>query len=352
MTELIAIIDFGSQYTQLIARRVRELNVYCEIFTPKVTAKEIMKRNPKGIILSGGPASVYAHRAPKCDPKIFDLDLPTLGICYGMQLACKHLGGRVGAAKSREYGRAELRMKKKDPLLSGLPKHTVVWMSHGDRVENVSRDFQVLATTKNCPLAVVRHKQRPIYGVQFHPEVHHTPQGKKVLQNFLRKICKCHMDWKMKDYIRSSVKEIRETVGPKSKVLCALSGGVDSSVAATLVHKAIGDRLRCVFVDNGLLRLNERQQVKKLFADRYHLKLQIAKEEKLFLRKLRGVSEPERKRKIIGHTFIDVFKRYAKKTRGAEFLLQGTLAARRPPSRRITTSADFQRNSASNFSNL
>ncbi|MBI2932468.1 MAG: glutamine-hydrolyzing GMP synthase, partial [Planctomycetes bacterium] len=324
--EFIGIIDFGSQYTQLIARRIREASVYCEILTPDATPEQFTKdRKLKGVILSGGPASVYQRGAPKCDKRIFDLGVPVLGICYGMQLATYILGSKVKAAKDREYGRTNIRILDGDPLFRGVPRETVVWMSHGDRVETNSKEFQVLAATKNCPYAAVRHKTRKLYGVQFHPEVAHTPEGAQILRNFVYAICSCRGDWEMKSYIDGAVAEIRRMVGPQGRVLCALSGGVDSAVAATLVHKAIQNRLTCVFVDNGLLRKDETKKVKRVFADQMHLNLVMVDAADEFLRRLKGVSDPEKKRTLIGHTFVQVFEREAKKIQGVGFLAQGTL---------------------------
>ncbi|HEY3227481.1 MAG TPA: glutamine-hydrolyzing GMP synthase [Planctomycetota bacterium] len=323
--ELVGIVDFGGQYTQLIARRVREAGVFCEILMPEVRAADLRRRNLRGLILSGGPASVYAPGAPRCDPKLFDLGVPVLGICYGMQLFCLALGSRVKAARDREFGRTDLRITDGSPLFKGVPRRTSVWMSHGDRVETPSREFQVLAATRNCANAAVRHRSRPLFGVQFHPEVVHTPHGGRILRNFLFDVCGCSGDWKTTSVIDQAVAEIRDTVGPRARVICGLSGGVDSSVTATLVHRAVGDRLTCVFVDNGLLRLGEADAVRKLFRDRMHLNLVVADASEEFLRKLKGVSDPERKRKIIGAQFIEAFTREAKRVRGAEFLAQGTL---------------------------
>ena len=323
--ELVGVVDFGGQYTQLIARRVRETHVFCEILMPDVKAEDLRRRKLKGLIMSGGPASVYAPGAPRCDPKLFELGVPVLGICYGMQLACLSLGGKVTAAKDREFGRTELTIGNGSPLFRGVPRRTSVWMSHGDKVETASREFEVLAATRNCANAAVRHRSRPIYGVQFHPEVAHTPQGGRMLRNFLFDVCGCHGDWKTTSVIEQAVSDIRAAVGPKGRVLCGLSGGVDSSVVATLVHRAIGSRLTCVFVDNGLLRLGEADQVRHLFRDRLHLNLVVSDSSEEFLRKLKGVSDPEKKRKIIGHVFIDVFAREAKRVKGVDFLAQGTL---------------------------
>jgi GMP synthase (glutamine-hydrolysing) len=323
--ELVGVVDFGGQYTQLIARRVRETNVFCEILMPGVKASQLRGRKLKGLIMSGGPASVYAPGAPRCDPKLFDLGVPVLGICYGMQLACLSLGSRVIASKDREFGRTELTIGNGSPLFRGVPKRTSVWMSHGDKVETASREFEVLAATRTCANAAVRHRSLPIYGVQFHPEVAHTPQGGRILRNFLFDVCKCQGDWKTTSVIEQAVADIRKAVGPKGRVLCGLSGGVDSSVVATLVHKAIGNRLTCVFVDNGLLRQGEAEEVRRLFRERLHLNLVVADAADEFLGRLKGVTDPEKKRKIIGHVFIDVFAREAKRIRGVEFLAQGTL---------------------------
>ena len=323
--ELVGVVDFGGQYTQLIARRVREADVYCEILMPDVKARDLRARGLKGLILSGGPASVYAPGAPRCDSELFNLDVPVLGICYGMQLACLSLGSKVTASKDREFGRTDLAIRNGSTLFKGVPRRTSVWMSHGDKVETASREFEVLAATRNCPNAAVRHRTRPLWGVQFHPEVAHTPQGGRILRNFLYDVCQCQGDWKTTSVIEQAVGDIRRTVGPKGRVLCGLSGGVDSSVVATLVHKAIGNRLTCVFVDNGLLRQGEAEQVRHLFRDRLHLNLVVADASEEFLRRLKGVSDPEKKRKIIGHVFIDVFAREAKRIKGVGFLAQGTL---------------------------
>ncbi|MBI4563678.1 MAG: glutamine-hydrolyzing GMP synthase [Planctomycetes bacterium] len=323
--ELIGILDFGSQTTQLIARRVREAGVYCEILMPDVRPQDLRTRHLKGLILSGGPASVYARGAPRCDPRIFELNVPILGICYGMMLACRTLGSRITAAREREFGRASLRIADGTPLFDGVPRETVVWMSHGDKVETTSEEFEVLANTESCANAAVRHRARPLYGVLFHPEVAHTSHGALILRNFLFSICGCRGDWEMASVIESSVAQIRDAVGPSGRVLCALSGGVDSTVTATLVHRAVENRLTCVMVDNGLLRLDEARQVKDLLGGQMHLNLRIVDASALFLRKLRGVSDPERKRRIIGHAFIDVFTREARKVKGAQFLAQGTL---------------------------
>src|SRR5215203_418846 len=258
--EVIPILDFGTQYAQLIARRVREKGVYSELVRPDVSLDELKKLKPKGIILSGGPSSVYEAGAPRCDERIFDLGVPVLGICYGMQLGAQILGGDVKPAKAREYGRAKLRVVGKDPLVRGLPDDTTVWMSHGDQVHDLPPAFVPLATTPTCPYAAARHTSRPFYGVQFHPEVTHTPRGEKVFENFLYDICKCRGLWTMGNFAEETIRRVREQVGT-GKVICGLSGGVDSSVVAALLHKAIGEQLACIFVDNGLLRKHEREIV-------------------------------------------------------------------------------------------
>ncbi len=322
--ETIAILDFGSQYSQLIARRVRELNVYCRIFPASTPANEMSKENVRGVILSGGPASVYDDNALKCDEKIFNLDVPILGICYGMQLGCQALGAKVSPAKSCEYGRAQLEILDKSDLFAGLPDATTVWASHGDQIEDTGHDFTVLARTETCPFAAVRHKQKRFLGVQFHPEVTHTPKGSLMLKNFLYDICRCSGDWKMSDFVAESTKAIRSRVG-KDTVICGLSGGVDSSVTASLLHKAVGDQLVCIFVDNGLLRRNERQAVVSTFADHFHIDLRVVDWSERFLKGLAGVTDPQQKRRIIGAEFIEAFKSEAAKIPNAKFLAQGTL---------------------------
>src|SRR5687767_370249 len=323
--EVIPILDFGSQYAQLIARRVREKGVYSELVRPDLPVEELKKLNPKGLILSGGPSSVYEPGAPRCDPKIFELGVPILGICYGMQLGAQILGGQVKPAKAREYGRAKLQVVAPgDPLVRGLPEETTVWMSHGDQVHDLPADFVALATTPTCPFAAARHKTRPFYGVQFHPEVTHTPRGDQLFQNFLYEICKCTGAWTMGNFVEQSVRRVREQVG-NSKVICGLSGGVDSSVVAALIHKAIGDKLVCIFVDNGLLRKNERELVESTFRDHFRIDLRTHDASEIFLRELRGVTDPQQKRKIIGREFIEAFKREAASIQGAAYLAQGTL---------------------------
>jgi GMP synthase (glutamine-hydrolysing) len=320
----ILVLDFGSQYAQLIARRVREQQVYCEIVRHDLPVQRIRELAPMGLILSGGPSSVYEPGAPHCDPAIFDLGIPTLGLCYGMQVTCFHLGGDVQSAPSREYGKRELHITKQDPLFFGVPRSTTVWMSHGDQVNAISPDFDSLAETSTCPIASVRHHSRPIYGLQFHPEVVHTPEGHTILRNFVIDICGCRGDWRMSSFLDLEVERIRQRVG-KSRVICGLSGGVDSSVTAALCYRALGDRLTCIFVDNGLLRLGERESVESTFRDHFQTDLHVVDASAIFLDRLAGILDPQEKRRIIGHTFIDVFKREALPIEDARFLAQGTL---------------------------
>ncbi len=322
--EMIPILDFGAQYAQLIARRVREKGVYSELVRPDISAAEIKRLNPKGIILSGGPSSVYEPNAPRCDPGIFELGVPILGICYGMQLGCQILGGQVKSAKAREFGRARLSVVADDPLVRGLPEETTVWMSHGDQVQELTKDFVALASTPTCQYAAARHVSRPFYGVQFHPEVTHTPRGEQIFQNFLYDICKCSGTWTMGNFVEQSVAGVRKQVG-SAKVICGLSGGVDSSVVAALLHQAIGDQLICIFVDNGLLRKNERQLVESTFRDHFKINLITLDATTQFLSALDGVTDPQQKRKIIGREFIEAFKGAAKSIKDARFLAQGTL---------------------------
>jgi len=323
LPERVLILDFGSQYTQVIARRIREANVFSEIVPHTISAKKVMAYRPKGIVLSGGPASVYGKGAPKMDRKIFHLGIPILGICYGMQLLVKEFGGQVARGTRREYGRGILRRKRACPLLDRLPNRLEIWNSHGDRVTRLPRGFVSVATTENSPYAVVR--KGDIYGLQFHPEVSHTPKGQKILDNFLMKICECKGNWTMGSFLKKAIGEVREQVGT-GRVILGLSGGVDSSVAAALLHRAIGNRLRCIFVDNGLLRKDEVASVKRIFGKHRHFNLTVIDARERFLRRLRGVADPERKRKIIGREFIRVFDEASKKVgRGAQFLAQGTL---------------------------
>ncbi len=320
----IAILDFGSQYTQLIARRCRELQVFSEILPPRTKGVDLAKGAFRGIILSGGPDSVYARGAPQCDPGLFEAGLPVLGICYGMQLMGHVLGGEVKGAASREFGHAELRTVAEAKLLHGLSSPTKVWMSHGDAIRKVPPGFTVTGATATTTVAAMEDAKRSLFAIQFHPEVKHTPQGGLVLANFLD-ACGCRRDWNSTSFVREAVERVKETVGAQGRVICALSGGVDSAVTALIVHRAVGDRLTSVFVDNGLLRKNEAQQVSKRFAERLRLKVVVVDASKRFLSKLAGVRDPERKRKVIGREFIEVFTASMKKVGRADFLAQGTL---------------------------
>ncbi|HMP89511.1 MAG TPA: glutamine-hydrolyzing GMP synthase [Kiritimatiellia bacterium] len=320
----IAILDFGSQYTQLIARRVREQHVYCEIVRFDTSAEKIAARKPKGIILSGGPSSVYDTKGPRPDPNVFKLDIPLFGICYGMQLMAQELGGRVDKGQHREFGYAEIDVVDRTPLFEGLQDRLKVWMSHGDQVGVLPDGFRATAKTGSCPVAAMADQSNRRFGVQFHPEVVHTPQGVHLLRHFLFDVCGCAGDWKMSSFIEESIHVIRGKVGDKH-VLCGLSGGVDSSVVAALLHKAIGHQLHCVFVDNGVCRFGEVDQVQRLFGEALGIDLRISRAGALFLDSLRGVIDPEMKRKIIGKTFIDVFTEEARRLGEIQFLAQGTL---------------------------
>ncbi|MCB9855620.1 MAG: glutamine-hydrolyzing GMP synthase [Phycisphaerales bacterium] len=321
----IAILDFGSQFLQLIARRVRENQVHSVIFAPKVAPETLREHNVIGIILSGGPASTYEGEAPKPDPAIFDLGVPILGICYGMQVACEGFGSCVEAAGAREYGRAALTLTGDDAFVRHVPKHTNVWMSHGDKVTGLGAEFKVLASTANCENAIVRHASRPVFGVQFHPEVTHTPEGGQLLRNFLYEICGASGTWNPGSIIDSHVEQIRAKVKPDDRVICGLSGGVDSSVTAALLHRAIPGQVTPIFVDNGLLRANERMRVRSVFEGHFKMDLHVVDAADRFLSRLAGVSDPQEKRIRIGHEFVDVFKEEAKSIRNAHFLAQGTL---------------------------
>jgi GMP synthase (glutamine-hydrolysing) len=323
--EQIAILDFGSQYTQVIARRIRELNVYSTILRYDTPAAEIKKLGIQGIILSGGPSSVYAEKAPLPDKAIFKLGIPVLGICYGVQLMGHYLGGKVEKGAKREYGKGILSVLDKDcPLFKDLPSELQVWNSHGDKLTRIPKDFVAVARTDNSEYAAIVHAGKRFYGIQFHPEVVHTPKGREILSNFVLGICGCAATWTMKNYIEQACAEIRAQVG-KERVILGLSGGVDSSVAAALLHRAIGDQLTCIFVNNGLLRAKEAEVVQEVFGRNFQIRLQYENATKLFLSKLKGVTDPERKRKVIGKTFIDVFQAATKKAGKAKFLAQGTL---------------------------
>ena len=322
--ERVLVLDFGSQYAQLIARRVREQHVYCEIVRHDITAARVRELAPQGIILSGGPASVYEQAAPKCDPGLFQLGIPVLGICYGMQLACESLGGQVARATAREYGRAGCEVLDHDLLFAGVPAHTEVWMSHGDQVAEVSSDFLPLARTHTCPLAAVRHRTLPVFGLQFHPEVTHTPAGSTILANFLKGACGCTGAWRLDDFAASMIESLRRRIG-SDRVICGLSGGVDSAVVAALLSRAIGDQLSCILVDNGLLRQGEAAAVIEEFTTHFRADLHVVPAEDRFLAVLAGVTDPQEKRRRIGKAFIDCFAAEAARIRGARFLAQGTL---------------------------
>ena len=322
--EKVLILDFGSQYTQLIARRVRELNVYCEIHPFLMPLADIKKFAPQGIILSGGPRSVYEPDAPSLDPTVLELGIPVLGICYGIQLLNHLLGGKVVPAPEREYGHKSFTITASSDLFSGLGPVEQVWMSHGDRVEELAPGFEIIGFSDTCPAGAIRDQARRLYGVQFHPEVHHTPRGKEILSNFLFRICGLKPLWTMQSFIESATAAIREKVG-EERVICALSGGVDSSVTAVLVHRAVGDRMSCIFVNNGLLRQGEAEEVLQLFREHHHLNLIYVEATRDFLEVLKGVTDPEEKRKRIGHKFISIFAAEAKKLGGAKYLAQGTL---------------------------
>lgn len=323
--ERILILDFGSQYTQLIARRVRESHVYCEIHPFNMTLEAIKTFQPKGIILSGGPASVYDEGAPFVDPGVYELGVPVLGICYGMQLIARQLGGKVEKADRREYGPATITISEPDNLFVDIEREAVrVWMSHGDRILELPTGFSVMARSENSPVAAMGNPSRQLYAVQFHPEVVHTPCGKVLLENFLYRICHCRSTWTMKSFVESVTQNLRERVG-NDQVICALSGGVDSSVVAVLLHKAIGRKLHCIFVNNGVLRKGEAESVRRIFKDHFDLNLIYLDASAIFLDRLRGVEDPERKRKIIGNLFIELFEKEAGRLSGAKYLAQGTL---------------------------
>jgi GMP synthase (glutamine-hydrolysing) len=322
--ERVLIFDFGAQYVQLIARRVREQNVFCQIVRHDLPAARVAELQPRGLILSGGPASVYEPGAPHCDPRIFDLGIPVLGICYGMQLACQALGGEVKPGTGREFGRAHCHVLESDSLFQDVPQDTVVWMSHGDQVESITGDFVPLAATDSCPIAAVRHRTRPVFGLQFHPEVSHTAQGGQILRNFLYGPCGCQGLWQMQSFLEKTVGDLRQRIGSQ-RVICGLSGGVDSSVTAAILLRAVGPQVACIFVDHGLLRQGEAEAVRRTFRDHFHADLHVVNAQERFLKALDGISDPQEKRRLIGHVFIDVFKDEAKHVENARFLAQGTL---------------------------
>jgi GMP synthase (glutamine-hydrolysing) len=324
MPQTIAVLDFGSQYTQIIARRIRECQVFSKIYHYSTPAQTLRSEGVIGIILSGGPSSVFSKDAPIPDPAIFNIGVPVLGICYGLQLMGHLLGGKVAKGKRREYGHGTLEIKRRGRLFGGLPRKLRVWNSHGDELMKLPPGFTAIGRTENSPYAVIEDLRRNIYGIQFHPEVFHTEHGIDVLRNFLVSVCRARQDWTTKDFIEHSVQEIRSAVGG-SRIILGLSGGVDSSVAAALIHKAVGNQLTCVFVDNGLLRKGEREAVESLYKRNFKIDLRVVDASALFLRLLKGVEEPEKKRKIIGRTFIDVFEKSLKKIGHADFLAQGTL---------------------------
>lgn len=323
--EMIIILDFGGQYNQLIARRVREHHVYCEIMPWNKPIEEIKAKNPKGIIFTGGPNSVYDEKSPHCDPAIFELGVPVLGICYGCQLMAYTLGGKVGNANEKsEYGKTEVTFNTESKLMKGIDEKEICWMSHTDFVTELPEGFRIIGKTATCPAAAIECPEKGFYGVQFHPEVNHTPKGTNMIHNFLYEVCGCSGDWTMTNYIEDQIQKIREQVGD-GKALCALSGGVDSSVVAALVSKAIGKQLTCVFVDHGLMRKNEGDEVEAAFANMFDSHFVRANAQERFLSKLKGVTDPETKRKTIGEEFIRVFEDEAKKIGKVDFLVQGTI---------------------------
>jgi len=322
--EKIIILDFGSQYTQLIARKIRECGVYAEIYPYNISKEKLVELSPKGLVLSGGPSSVYAEGAPHPEFNVFSLGLPTLGICYGLQLMAYQMGGAVDKAARREYGRAELTIDTDDDLFKDVPKETTVWMSHGDHLTAAPDGFETIGHSGNTDFCAVRSADRKMFGIQFHPEVHHTDKGKKILNNFVRNICGCKDTWSTQSFIETQTKKIQEQVG-NNEVICALSGGVDSTVLAVLLHEAIGDQLRCIHIDTGLMRLNESKELMSLFDEHFNMHIELIDGSDTFLGRLTGVSDPEQKRKIIGKSFIDLFDVAAKKHNQAKWLAQGTL---------------------------
>jgi GMP synthase (glutamine-hydrolysing) len=322
--ELVLVVDFGGQYNQLIARRVRECGVYCEIVPYSYSVEQIKEKDPKGIIFTGGPNSVYGDGAPRIGREIFELNIPVLGICYGDQLMSYTLGGEVKSADKREYGKTEIKLDNSCKIFEGIEEINQCWMSHTDFISRVPEGFKIVGVTGECPTAAMANEEKKLYGVQFHPEVEHTPFGKTMLKNFLFKVCNVKGDWSMASFAESKIREIKEKIGDK-KVLCALSGGVDSSVAAVLVHKAVGKQLTCIFVDHGLLRKDEGDQVEEIFKAQFDMNLIRVNAQDRFLGKLKGVADPERKRKIIGEEFIRVFEEESNKLGEIDFLVQGTI---------------------------
>ena len=322
--EMIIVLDFGGQYNQLIARRVRECSVYCEVMAYNTSIEKIKELNPKGIIFTGGPASVYAEGAPHVDKEIFELGIPVLGICYGAQLMTHVLGGEVTTADIREYGKTEIKVNTSSKLFKDVSEETICWMSHTDRITRPAEDFVITSYSESCPVAALENAEKRLYAVQFHPEVMHTVEGAKMLRNFLYEVCMCSGDWKMASFTEESIKALREKIGDK-KVLCALSGGVDSSVAAVMISKAVGKQLTCIFVDHGLLRKNEGDEVEEIFTTQFDVNFVRVNAQQRFYDKLKGVTEPEAKRKIIGEEFIRVFEEEAKKIGTVDFLAQGTI---------------------------
>lgn len=322
--EQVLVLDFGSQTAQLIARRVRENHVFCQLVRHDLPAARIREIAPKGLILSGGPASVYGKGSPQPDPEIFNLGIPILGICYGMQVTCQTEGGQVAAGQTREFGNAPCRVLNPEGLFAGVPQQFQAWMSHGDQVRNLPAEYEPLATTETCPHAAAKHRTKPVYGLQFHPEVTHTEHGGRLLSNFVKHICGCRGTWKISDFIEQEIVGIRQRVG-NNRVICGLSGGVDSSVVAALLSRAIGNQVSCIFVDNGLLRLGEAEEVRERFTQHFKTDLHVVDARQRFLSELRGVTEPQQKRKIIGRVFIEVFRDEAKSIPNAKFLAQGTL---------------------------
>ena len=323
-SEVILVLDFGSQYSQLIARRIRELGVYSELHPFNISIERINELNPKGIILSGGPSSVYEKDSPHSTPSLFTLGIPLLGICYGLQIIAYQLGGQVDTQAKREYGPADIMIDKNNDLFSGFDKKAQVWMSHGDALTKLPNSFETIAHSDNSPICAIRDMKRKIFGVQFHPEVVHTPRGNEILRNFTQKICGCRGGWNSGSFVEKKIEKIRSIVGDQN-VLCALSGGVDSSVLAVLLHRSVKDQLYCIHINNGLMRKNESQKVVQLYRDTYRFNLDYVDASEIFLSRLKGVTEPEKKRKIIGQTFIEVFENEAKKIGNVGFLAQGTL---------------------------